>query len=125
MEMLDSIIATLSYFFVQVVAVLVALKIHQDREDRKRMDRLEQLRDYAQEVVDEIGDRRVRIKAEIDDGIIFVYDSETGEYMAHANSYEDIEEELSKKFPGKLFDIPGDQLLKMKMMKKQIRSQED
>lgn len=120
----DLIFNTLAYFFVQVVAVLTALKIHRELERKERMDRLMELRDYAEETLQEIEDKRIRIKAEIDGDMIFVYNGDTGDYMANAKSYEELEDELRKKFPGKLFDIPRDQLLKMQKMKKTIRSQE-
>lgn len=55
----------------------------------------------------------VPIKVELDEGQIYIYNKDTSEYLASAQTASELETILSSKYPGKLFSASTEDLLKL------------
>lgn len=49
---------------------------------------------------------------EADDGSLFLYNSDTNEFLGQGKTADELETNVKKKFPNKLFNIPPEQLNK-------------
>lgn len=55
----------------------------------------------------------IPIKVELDASHIYVYNKDTSEYLASAQTASELESILSNKYPGKLFSASTEDLLKL------------
>ena len=60
--------------------------------------------DIESDTVDQEVDAHIMITIEIHDNMIFIYNAETGKYMAHGKTHESVKQQLVEKFPGIIFE---------------------
>lgn len=51
-------------------------------------------------------------RIEEENGVLYLYNSDTNEFLGQANSFEELEKAMMDKFPGKLFNVPKEELSK-------------
>lgn len=51
-------------------------------------------------------------RIEEENGVLYLYNSDTNEFLGQANSFQELETAMSAKFPGKLFNVPKEELSK-------------
>lgn len=59
---------------------------------------------------------RILIDIESHDDYLFVYDAETGRYMAHGRTQQEVEEKLRSRFPDTIFGASEETLKNMGML---------
>jgi hypothetical protein len=85
-----------------------AREYHATRVISKAMDEI------AEDTLAEFKSRMISIKVEDHDGELFVYKKDDGSYLAHGKTIKELEDILSERFPGKLFNASTEDLEKLK-----------
>ena len=62
------------------------------------------------EKVDKLKEKIIPSRIEESNGILFLYNSETNEFLGQGTDAESLEVSVKSRYPGKLFNVPQDQL---------------
>ena len=81
------------------------------RKTQKDIDSLDDLDDeeyeWNEEQLSQVNNleqqKRIMITIEVHDGTIFIYNADTGKYMAHGKTHESVKQQLVEKFPDTIF----------------------
>lgn len=65
------------------------------------------------EVLDRIKQNVIPSKIEESNGMYYLYNRETEEFLGQGTSMVELEKSVRAKFPDKLFDVPNEQLMKV------------
>lgn len=80
-----------------------------DIKDRMEINKIERgIKDRLEEFRSKVIPSRI----EEEKGVLYLYNSDTNEFLGQANSFDELEEAMAAKFPGKLFNVPKDELSK-------------
>jgi len=71
------------------------------------------LRKNVSPIEEEKDINQVQIIVDVKDDLIFIYERDTLQYLAHGKDHEVIEKMLMEKFPGKTFAASAQDLLKL------------
>jgi len=52
----------------------------------------------------------INSKIEVDNGVYYLYNRETNEFIAQGNTFDELEKAAKTKFPDKLFNVPQKEL---------------
>lgn len=100
--MLEFLIGILLGAFFHRIYVDIRLRILEKRIESKIQSTLTELK---KSVIDS--------KIEFVDGMYFLYNRETNEFLAQGKNYDELEEAARKKYPNKLFNVPQTELTKI------------
>lgn len=102
---MEIILTVLAIFLVWFVGALYGWHAHERMVRRN-------LRHAIHEFQEHINETHIRIKIEKHNGMLYVYDNTTHNFMAQGKDRFDLEKQLQDKFPGKRFAAePTDILL--------------
>lgn len=76
----------------------------------KNYRRLMMMKYYAESLLEEFEEKVIKARIEFDYGNLMCYNSETGEFLAQAKNWNELNERLKERFPDKMFDVPQDQI---------------
>jgi len=76
-------------------------KIEINKLERGITERLEKFREKV-----------IPSRIEEENGVLYLYNSDTNEFLGQANNFDELEKSMADKFPGKLFNVPQDELRK-------------
>lgn len=99
--MLELIVGVLlGYFLAECV---------RDIRTRIEMRELEKLYD---EKITQLKERIIPSRIEKENGILYIYNRETNEFLGQATTFVELEKTLRQKFPDKLFNVPSKEIEK-------------
>lgn len=99
--MLELIVGVLlGYFLAECV---------RDIRTRIEMRELEKLYD---EKITQLKERIIPSRIEKENGILYIYNRETNEFLGQATTFVELERTLRQKFPDKLFNVPSKEIEK-------------
>lgn len=94
--MLELIVGVLlGYFLAECV---------RDIRTRIEMREIEKLYD---EKITQLKERIIPSRIEKENGILYIYNRETNEFLGQATTFVELEKTLRQKFPDKLFNVPS------------------
>lgn len=81
------------------------------RDVKERME-IKKLEDGIIERLEKFKEKVIPSRIEEENGVLYLYNSDTNEFLGQANNFEQLEEAMMAKFPGKLFNVPKEELSK-------------
>lgn len=93
---MDIIILIFVGIFLYIIGFKRGYEFH-EKEQRKRIS------DTIDKLEEDFIDSLIRVKVEKVDGILFVYNEKTNEFMAQGKNEEELADILKKRYPGKRF----------------------
>lgn len=81
------------------------------REVKDKME-INKLEKAVTERLEKFREKIIPSRIEEENGVLYLYNSETNEFLGQANSFHELEETMMAKFPGKLFNVPKEELSK-------------
>ena len=93
---MEILILMLVFAFGWAVGVLNGWCIHKRHIDR-------QMKNMFESMKESIDERVIKVKLEMNNGVVYMYKLDTNEFMGQGKSEEDLSELLRKKYPGKIF----------------------
>ena len=81
------------------------------RDVKERME-IKKLEDGITERLEKFREKVIPSRIEEENGVLYLYNSDTNEFLGQANSFEQLENAMMEKFPGKLFNVPKEELSK-------------
>jgi hypothetical protein len=103
--------------FLVVLTVMFALGFFVGWRAREQtaVNRIKEFEDQLNEtMIEEFKSKVIDINVEDHDGVFYVYKKEDGTYLAHGPTMESLEDILTEKFPGKMFNATPDDLERLK-----------
>ncbi len=55
----------------------------------------------------------INSKIEVENGIYFMYNRETNEFLGQAKTFEELDKVMREKYPNKLFNVPHSELMEV------------
>lgn len=84
---------------------------------KRRVSQLKhEYEEMMSEAMEEVKKDVVNIKVEMHEDQVFVYKKEDGSYLAHGKTINDLEDILTEKFPGKLFNCSKEELRRLESL---------
>jgi hypothetical protein len=80
--------------------------------DIKEQMEIKKLERGITERLEKFREKVIPSRIEEENGVLYLYNSDTNEFLGQANSFEQLEEAMMAKYPGKLFNVPKDELSK-------------
>lgn len=77
-----------------------------------RLKALKELDGSIAEKLKTLKEKLVPSRIEEENGVLFLYNSETNEFLGQGNSFEELENNMKEKFPDKLFNVPQEEINK-------------
>ncbi|MFZ9404032.1 MAG: hypothetical protein ACO25Q_06905 [Sediminibacterium sp.] len=105
MEFLAGLIIGFLLALVVIKSLAVAYKqISDEKLDEKIKEGLEKLKETI-----------IPSRIEISNGMLYLYNSETNEFLGQGKTMQELNDAVKKRFPNKLFNVPDEQLKKAKI----------
>jgi len=73
---------------------------------------------YAQSIVDELENRIINTRLEFDNNCIRAYNNDSDEFLAQGVSWNEINSNLKRRFPGNFFNVPQEQIIRAEKFSK-------
>ena len=100
--MTEFLIGVLCGILLHSFLVFLRVKLLERRLDNK-----------IEEVLSKFRENVIPSKIEESNGMYFLYNRETEEFLGQGKSMTELEKSVREKFPNKLFDVPNEQLMKV------------
>jgi len=96
MDFLILILVTLVFF-------IYGISVGWNAREKHAIKLTQRLLDGIEEQVKEESENKIYVTIEKHNGVLYVYDKENSTFMAQGSSKQELEDVLSKRFPGKKF----------------------
>lgn len=80
--------------------------------DIKEQMEIKKLERGITERLEKFREKIIPSRIEEENGVLYLYNSDTNEFLGQANSFTELEQTMMTKFPGKLFNVPKEELSK-------------
>ena len=78
---------------------------------RLRME-IKELDNLLKQKIESIKEKIIPSRIEEENGILYLYNKETNEFLGQGKTFTDLEKNVREKFPNKLFNVPQEELNK-------------
>ena len=75
-----------------------------------RLKALKELDSSISERLKSLKEKIVPSRIEEDNGVLFLYNSETNEFLGQGTTFEELESVMKEKYPNKLFNVPQSEI---------------
>jgi hypothetical protein len=78
----------------------------------KKFQTLRELETSVSESLDRLKEKIIPSRIEEENGMLYLYNKETNEFLAQGKTFRELEQNVKEKFPNKLFNVPQEELNK-------------
>lgn len=90
-------------FFIGVIFTRLIIIIEKERK-------LKEIDKVVSEKIEELKSKIIPARIEEANGLLFLYNSETNEFLGQGTNANTLESSVKARYPGKLFNVPQEQL---------------
>lgn len=95
-----------------IVGIFLGMMLYSSYIKLKEALELKRIEKKVTEKLNEFREKVINSRIEELQGCLYLFNSDTDEFLCQASTFDELEKIASEKFPGKLFNVPPDQLKK-------------
>ena len=95
-----------------IVGILIGYFLAECVRNVQTRIELRELEELYDEKITKLKERIIPSRIEEENGMLYIYNRETNEFLGQATTFVELEKTLREKFPDKLFNVPSKEIEK-------------